>query len=96
MEPQEYAVDDKINAKRLSYQVSLIINRMGQVGIKQESAGYGAKNFTVIEYPPWQSGTQRRAFEQLQEYIRKQGEQAQTQLNRTLYRNPWGWQEHSG
>ena len=96
IEPQDFVVDDKIDTTLLSYQVSLIINRMGQVGIKQESAGYGAKNFTVIEYPPWQSGTQRRAFERLQENIRKQREQEQAQLHRTLYRNPWGWQVHSG
>lgn len=97
VEPQEYEVnDDKINTQLASYQLHLIINRLGQVGVRQGSGGYGAKEEAVIKDPPWQTGTQRRAFEQIQENIRKDREQAKDSLRQRLYRNPWGWQEFSG
>ena len=92
----ELLVDTYINNRLMGSSLRLIINRLGQVGVEQASIYSPTKKYEVIKNPPWQTETQRRAFEQIQENIRLQQEREKERLNRILYSNPWGWQEHSG
>ncbi len=87
-------VDPYINTRLIGSKLKLIINRVGQVGVEQQSDKSAPQKYTVIKYPPWQAGAQRRAFDQLQENIRKQQEKEAEHLQHIIYTNPWGWQEN--
>ena len=89
-------VDPYINTRLRGSSLRLIINRLGQVGVEQQSGNTTAKKYEVLKYPPWQTDTQRLAIERLQENIERHQERERQRLHHTLYSNPWGWQEHSG
>lgn len=85
-----------INTRLMGSKLSLVVNRLGQVGVEQESAASEAKRYVVITNQPWQTDEQSNAIRQmllLDRFYRKL-ERARSSEN--LTRNPWRWQEHPG
>ena len=87
---------DYINTSLIGSKLRLVINRLGQVGVKQDSENGEPKNIMILESPPWQAGAQLAALNQLQENYRRRRELDSAQLHYNLTHNPFGWQETSG
>ena len=87
---------DYINTSLIGSKLRLVINRLGQVGVKQDSENGEPKNIMILESPPWQAGAQLAALNQLQENYRRRRELDSAQLHNNLTHNPFGWQETSG
>ena len=95
---QEQRVLNKayINTRLIGSKLRLVINRLGQVGVEQDSEKGGPRKTLILESPPWQAGAQLAAFNQLQENYRRRRELDSAQLHYNLTHNPFGWQETSG
>ena len=89
-------VDPHINTRLIGSELKLVIDRLGRVGVEQKSDRSSPKRYMVIENPPWQTPEQKRAIQILLEQEREYQKRERERLNRILYSNPWGWQEHSG
>ena len=93
---RDEAENPSINTRLMGSKLSLVVNRLGQVGVEQESAASEAKRYVVITNQPWQTDEQSKAIRQtllLDRFYRKL-ERARSSEN--LTRNPWRWQEHPG
>jgi hypothetical protein len=87
---------DYINTSLIGSKLRLVINRLGQVGVEQDSEKGGPRKTLILESPPWQAGAQLAALNQLQENYRRRRELDSAQLHYNLTHNPFGWQETSG
>ena len=68
-------LDSYLDYKPLKFKLWLIINRLGQIGVMQQQEGCAPHNYPVIaEDLPWQTASQRQAFEQLKENVRARKE----------------------
>ena len=85
-----------INTRLISSSLHLVIDRLGRVGVEQDSPMSDAKRYVVINGHRWQSDEQKNAIKRslLLDRLYRKLEKARSREN--LYSNPWGWQEHPG
>lgn len=91
-----YSNKPTINTRLIGSELKLVIDRLGRVGVEQQSENSSPKRYVVIENPPWQTDEQKKAIQILLEQERKYQEREKARLHHTLYSNPWRWQEHPG
>ena len=96
VQEQRVLTKDYINTSLIGSKLRLVINHLGQVGVKQDSEKGGSRKIMILESPPWQAGAQLAALNQLQENYRRRRELDSAQLHYNLTHNPFGWQETSG
>lgn len=95
----KYSKEDEnpsINTRLIGSSIHLAIDRLGRVGVEQESPMSAAKKYVVINSHSWQSDEQKNAIKRslLLDRFHRKLEKARARGN--LARNPWGWQEHPG
>ena len=87
---QQLMIDGYISNEPMNFTLRLIINRLGQIGVEQQSGNSAPRKYPVItEDLPWQTETQRRAFEQLQANARRQQAQAKAEFDRIQRETLW-------
>ena len=88
--------DSVVNSRLMGSQLRLVINRLGQVGVQQETSSGTARKHVLVNTPSWQAPEQRQALERQLEEERQYQEEESARWRQTISRNPFGWQEHSG
>ena len=78
-------------SRLIGHSLSLVIDRLGRVGVKQGSDKVKPKWITVLDSTPWQTEIQREAlqrlFEQARRYTRENQQQGMSNVNRL----PWDY-----
>ena len=90
------AENPTINTRLIGSRLKLVIDRLGRVGVEQDSERIGPKRFMVIQNHPWQTEEQGKAIRQTLLLARLYRKLERARDQETLTRNPWGWQEHPG
>ena len=87
---QQLMVDGYIDNEPMNFTLRLIINRLGQIGVEQQSANSAPRKYPVVtEELPWQTETQRRAFKQLQANTRRRQAQEKAEIDRIQRETLW-------
>ena len=92
---QEF-IDDQINPRLINSTLRLVIDRLGRIGVEQESDKSRSKRFLIIEDTPWQTDLQRRARDEILKRQQEYEEQEQSRVQSLLTGNPFGWQSVPG
>ena len=88
--------DSVINSRLIGSQLRLVINRLGQVGVQQETSSRAAQKHILVNTPSWQTPEQQQALERQLEQERQYQVEESARWRQSISNNPFGWQEHSG
>ena len=84
-------VDALLDPRLIGHTLSLVIDRLGRVGVKQGSDKVTPKWITVLEGTPWQTEIQREALQRLFEQARRYAREKQQQGTSNVNRLPWDY-----
>lgn len=65
VERERQPVDPYINTRLIGSSLRLVINRLGYVGVEQQSSNTSPKRFLVLADVPWQTGTPKQIMERV-------------------------------
>ena len=89
-------IDEDIDPGLINNTLRLVIDRLGRIGVEQESDKSRPKRFLIIEDTPWQTDLQRRARAEILSRQQEYEEQEQSRVHNLLTSNPFGWQSVPG
>ena len=84
-------VDALLDSRLIGHSLSLVIDRLGRVGVKQGSDKVKPKWITVLDSTPWQTEIQREALQRLFEQVRRYTRENQQQGMSNVNRLPWDY-----
>jgi hypothetical protein len=83
-------IDEYIDSRLIGHTLRLVIDRLGWIGVEQESPQTSPKRYLVFESTPWQTGEQLQALREIRRRQREYDEEERRQSGATTFsRTDW-------